>query len=165
MDTKILYIVRHAKAEDYYSATNDYDRKLVEKGISRAQQIAYLIKDEQSLKESTAFISSSASRAVATAEIFADILGYDPSNIKQTKRIYEAHYRDILQEINYINQDIDTLFVFGHNPGLSNLISYLTDENIYLKTSNVAKITLEEGIQFSELTSGIATLKYVFTDK
>ena len=162
---KKLYIIRHAKAEDYKLAPTDYNRQLINKGIVRAQHIARLLVEELSPNTSIKFLSSSAKRALQTAEIFADILNYEPAKIKQTKHIYEAHYRDILQEINKIEDDIDELFVFGHNPGLSHLISYLTDQNIYLRTSYVAQVTLEKDILFSELTSGIATLNHVFTDK
>lgn len=164
MMQKTLYIIRHAKAKDFSFVVRDFDRQLVDKGKIRATNIASQILYDLPKEGKIQLLTSSAARAIETANIFAHTLGYKQEAIVQTASIYEAKHLDILQEINKIPDDIDTLLVFGHNPGLSQLIAFLTDEYIYLKTSSVAKIKLEEGFHFSELTAGIATLTNVFTD-
>lgn len=163
MQKKLLYLVRHAKAEDHSFAKRDHDRDLIDKGRSRAVQIATDLANELEVTTNTLAISSTANRARQTAELFCDTLGYPQEKIQLTKAIYEAFYLDILRTINAVGSDVDTLIVFGHNPGFSDLTNYLTDSFIDLKTSHVAVIELEEGMDFSTLSGSTAKLKNVLT--
>lgn len=158
---KKLYLIRHAKAEDYSLAKKDYDRNLIAKGKERAKQIATLLKEEFVLTPQTKVLSSSANRAIQTAELFCKILNYPVTEIRQDKNIYEARYLDILKSINSTADSVENLLVFGHNPGLSDLTHYLTDAYVDLKTSEVAIIELEEGIDFTSLAGGTASLSHV----
>lgn len=155
---KKLYLVRHAKAELPNWDKRDYDRNLIERGIERAQHIATALKQIITVNEKTAVISSSANRAIQTAQLFCEILDYPLEQIIQNKNIYEAHYLEILKAINVVNNTNDNLVVFGHNPGLSDLTNYICNSGIDLKTAHVAVISLEEGIDFSSLSGGTATL-------
>lgn len=160
---KKLYLVRHAKAEDHSFAKHDHERDIIDKGRLRATQIAQDLAKELTLTEHAKVIASTANRAKQTAELFCDILGYPAEKIQSTKSIYEAFYLDILRSINKVGGDVDTLLVFGHNPGLSDLTNYLTDSYIDLKTSHVAVITLEEGIDFAALSGSTAKLSHILT--
>ena len=164
MKPKTLFLIRHAKAEEFSFFQKDYDRNLMNKGITRAKHIASKLKDVIRTEEEILVISSSANRAIQTAHIFCDILNYPQNHIIQTQNIYEAHYLDILNEINKVPDHIDTLFVFGHNPGLSNLTNELCNSYIELKTSEAAQIELLENFTFAELSAGTAQLKKVFTE-
>src|SRR5690606_41721411 len=119
MKTKTLYLIRHAKAEEHSFFKRDYDRNLTEKGKERAQQIAIQLAQQLVITPQTSVLSSSANRAIQTAELFCDIIGYPIDQIRQDKSIYEAHYSDILNAINGIPAEVDILLVFGHNPGRS----------------------------------------------
>lgn len=164
MNTKKLFIVRHAKAEEHSFATNDYKRNLIERGELRATKIARLLKDTITINSQTLFVSSSANRAIQTAELFCSELDYPISSIIQTKEIYEADYKTILKIINQIPNHIETVVIFGHNPGLSDLTNYICNSYITLKTSAVAAITLEKDLNFSELSGNTAYLDKIFTE-
>lgn len=163
MQNKLLYLIRHAKAEEHSFAKRDHDRDLVEKGKVRATEIANALSKTFRLTENTHVISSTANRAIQTAELFCNQLQYPLQNIQQEKSIYEAYYLDILRVINQTPDHIDTLLVFGHNPGLSDLTNYLTDSYIDLKTSHVAVIEVDKNIAFETLSGGTATLKEIFS--
>lgn len=163
MQKKLLYLVRHAKAEEHSFAKRDHDRNLIEKGRSRAAQIATDLANELEVTANTLVISSTANRARQTAELFCDRLGYPQEKIQLTKAIYEAFYLDILRRINAVGPEVDALVVFGHNPGFSDLTNYLTDSYIDLKTSHVAVIALEDGIDFASLSGSTAKLIKVLT--
>lgn len=163
MQKKLLYLVRHAKAEEHTFAKPDHDRDIIEKGRSRAAHISTDLSKELTLRENTLVMSSTANRARQTAELFCDTLGYPKEKIEFTKSIYEAFYLDILRRINSISAAVDILVVFGHNPGLSDLTNYLTDSYVDLKTSHVAVIELEDGIDFSTLSGSTAKLLHVLT--
>lgn len=161
MKTKTLYLIRHAKAEEYSFGRRDYERNLMEKGKESAREIATILSHQFNPTSSTRVLSSSANRAIQTAELFCSIIDYPLEQIVQDKNIYEAYYLDILNAINNTATVIDTLLVFGHNPGLSELATYLTNVYVNLKTSYVAVIKLEKGLDFNELSGGTATLKTV----
>lgn len=163
MKSKTLYLIRHAKAEDHSFQKRDYDRNLVSKGIERAKLIADKLKlDLPSAK--TLVISSSANRAIQTADIFCEIFNYPKFDIRHEKSIYEAHYKDILTVINSVANDMETVLVFGHNPGLSDLANYICNTHIDLKTAHVAKINLEKDFFFRELSSNTGYLEKVITE-
>ncbi len=164
MKTKTLYLIRHAKAEEYAFGKRDYDRNLTEKGKERAVQIASTLAQQLHPTPSTQILSSSANRAIQTAYLFSEIIGYPMDQILQDKSIYEAYHLDILHAINKTSMDVDTLLVFGHNPGISELTTYLTNVYVDLKTSHVAILELEEGLDFKDLSGGTATLKTVITE-
>lgn len=155
---KTLYLVRHGKAEDHNLSKGDYYRELVQKGLDRSEKIASELSKLVSIDKQSLVISSPASRAIQTAEIFCKQLSYSPNKIQQVESIYEAHFTDILHVINQVEEDYNQLFIFGHNPGLSNLCNYLSHSEIELATSNVAILNLEDGINFSMLSGGSANL-------
>ncbi len=162
MKNKKLFLIRHAKAEGYSFSQKDYNRVLIEVGINRAQERASQIKSHIDINSSTLILSSSAPRAIQTATIFCEIWNYPLADIIQNKNIYEAYLMDILNEINQVADTVNTLVVFGHNPGLSNLANYICNTYISLSTSSAAEIILEEGLNFAELSENTATLKQVF---
>lgn len=155
---KTLYLIRHAKAEEHSFSKDDFYRDLQKKGRERAERIAQKLKDTLKIDEKTLVISSSANRAIQTAELFCEVLGYPQESIHQTRDIYEAHFMDILKVINSVPEEYDTLLIFGHNPGLSNLTNYLSHSEIELATSNVSILQLEGDLTFEMLGGGTANL-------
>ncbi|OYD46960.1 hypothetical protein CHU00_02515 [Sphingobacterium cellulitidis] len=153
-----LYLIRHAKAEEHTFTKDDFDRDLQKKGRDRAHRIAEELKKTLQIDDKTLVISSTANRAIQTAEIFCEVLNYPKDTIQQTREIYEAHFMDILKVINTVADKYDTLLVFGHNPGLSNLTNYLSHSEIELATSNASILQLEDDLSFEMLAGGTAKL-------
>ncbi|MGN0002417.1 MAG: SixA phosphatase family protein [Sphingobacterium composti] len=162
MKSKNLYLIRHGKAEDHSLLKRDYERNLVEKGRYKSLTIATKLKDDLS-SNNLLIISSTANRALQTAEIFCQKIAYPIQDIQLEKSIYEAYHTEILKVINLVNNDIDNIIVVGHNPGLSDLANYLCESCINLNTSHVAKIILPEGFNFSEVSGGTCHLETVIT--
>ncbi|WP_037499286.1 SixA phosphatase family protein [Sphingobacterium deserti] len=165
MDSKKLYIIRHGKAEEHSFSKEDFNRDLVEKGIARSLAVAEKIKTKISpIDKRTLIISSTANRAAQTARIFAQSLGYPEEEIVWEPTIYEAHYLHILKRLNQVSANYDRVLLFGHNPGLSDLIDYIANEYINLKTSYAACLTLEEGLDYSTLSANTARLEHVIEE-
>lgn len=166
MGIKSLYIIRHAKAEIPSFEKEDYGRDLLPKGIKRATLIAEKLKAElPAIDEKTLIISSTANRAMQTARIFANVLGYPDKRIQWEPHIYEAHYLVLMKLINRIKAQYDRVLLFGHNPGLSNLVYYISDRYVDLKTAHIAHLELEEGIDYALLSANTANLKEVLTEQ
>jgi phosphohistidine phosphatase len=118
-----LIIVRHAKSlhEEYVS--RDIERHLFERGYSDASLSAdwCIIKK---LKPDF-ILSSPAIRAYSTALIFANKFGFSPDKIQLKNAIYEATYRSLLLVLEESMNGEGTYMLFGHNPGLTDLINFL----------------------------------------
>ena len=165
MESKSLYIIRHAKAEWPTYEKDDFNRDLLPKGQSRATLIAEKLKAQLPVvDEKTLIVSSTAHRAAQTAKIFSKILGYPENRIQWEPKIYEAHYLILMKLINNLSASFDRVLLFGHNPGLSELVNYTTDRYVDLKTAHIAYLELEEGIDYSLLSANTATLKGVLTE-
>ncbi len=165
MEKKSLYLVRHGKAEEHTFTKKDSERDLIQHGIARSASIAETLKQRLlPIDEKTLIISSTANRAAQTAKIFAEMLAYPAENIQWEPRIYEAHYLLILKCINDISANYDQVLVFGHNPGLSDLVEYVANEFVNLKTAHVACLTLEEGIDYASLSANTAKLDNILTE-
>lgn len=162
MNEKTIFLIRHAKAEDSTLLKSDFDRQLKSSGKKKAKEIAGQLKDKINFESNTIVLSSSAQRAIETAIIFCQEWSYPIQRIIQLDTIYEAHYLTILSEINKLPNTVDTVILFGHNPGLSSLTNYLCSTYITLTTAAAAEIRLEENLNFSELSAETAYLKHVF---
>ena len=111
---KRLVIVRHAKTEQQ-GYDRDFDRELVDRGIEDAKNIVEDLK-EWKIKPDQ-IISSPAKRAITTARLFADGLGFPSREIIENEGLYfDFTTQDFLDMVHEIPEEVNTLFVFGHNP-------------------------------------------------
>ena len=158
---KILYLIRHAKS-DWYKGVQDFERPLNERGMKDAPRMGKYLYNENVKPDR--IISSDTNRAISTARLIANELDYDLNEIFANSNLYHANPKTILREIWKASNDCNSLFVFGHNPGISGLVEYLTDEYIELKTCCVAKITFDLDY-WNTLVSGTGVLNKVISPK
>jgi phosphohistidine phosphatase len=135
---KKLLLIRHAKAEKE-TAGKDIDRPLKYIGIQDATFMAERIKEKAFIPQ--LIITSPALRTKTTAEIFADTLKL--SGIKTNKAIYEASQQTWLKVITQLPGEYDFVAIVGHNPGVSQILTYLTGEAREVHTSTVVIIDFE----------------------
>lgn len=152
---KHLFIVRHAKS-DWSFDVSDFDRPLNSRGFKNAPQMAKLLAEYTVNPQ--LLISSPAKRAITTAQIFAEYLAIPMNEIKLEPRIYEAMPNTLLQIISELDNDIDSVAFFGHNPGLTLLVNYLADENIYnLTTCSIVHIRFDDVADWASVSGGMGT--------
>jgi phosphohistidine phosphatase len=117
---KTLYLIRHAKSSWDDLDLNDVERPLNERGKKDAPRIGKRLKEKNIFPD--VMLSSPAKRAFETCRIIAKILGYPDEKIKTDKRLYHANQDQLLkvvQEIEDLNDIEESVFIFGHNPGLT----------------------------------------------
>ncbi len=127
---KRVVIVRHAKAVPY-GYDDDFTRDLTDRGVNDAQEIGKELKNIAIVPD--AMFSSPANRAIQTALIFAENLGFNKKNIIEIEDIYNglttSEFLDLIKEL---PQTTKTAFFFGHNPGFHyfaiNLLENFYDE-------------------------------------
>lgn len=122
---KTLHLLRHAKASFGSPFLSDIQRPLDERGKKDAQLMALAIHQSNCLF-STVCVSS-AIRACSTIEQIQIVLA-DKLDIKihVTKDLYTFDYEELLDWLYQQNDVLDELFLVGHNPALSELVSFLT---------------------------------------
>jgi phosphohistidine phosphatase len=136
---KTLILVRHAKSGwKNDPAIEDFDRPLNRRGERDAPAMAARLA-ESGIKVD-ALLSSPACRALSTAEAFSRELNLP---IQTDARIYEAGVAELQAAVRDLDDANRSVALFGHNPGISDFLRYLTEENFAdLPTAGIAVIEL-----------------------
>ena len=121
---KQIILIRHAKSSWKDYTIDDFDRPLNKRGKRDAPFMAEKLRDRGLVID--LIISSPANRAITTAKTFAEILGYSANNIRQDKSIYEAATQTIISIINELEDEVNTVILFGHNPAFTYAANYLS---------------------------------------
>lgn len=87
-------------------------------------------------------VSSTANRARSTAELVAGVLE-DRPEIEETRDLYLASPHTALDVIADLGGAADPLLVVGHNPGVTALVTLLTDVCEEMPTAALAAIELD----------------------
>lgn len=124
---KNLFLLRHAKSSWKDTLIDDFERPLTKRGKRDATQMAHNF-SEKGFKVDL-IISSSAKRTLDTAKIFADIINYK-SDILFKDLLYEASNQKILELINQLPEKCKSIIIVCHNPGITNIVSYLSGQYI-----------------------------------
>lgn len=136
---KQLIIVRHAKSDWGDFNLKDFDRPLNHRGHKNAPEMAERLVSKDIKPD--AIVSSPALRAITTAKYFASGWSLNADQLTTKANIYEANTKTLLNVINGLDDQFNTIALFGHNPGLTDLLNYLTDEYIAnMPTCSVAII-------------------------
>lgn len=140
---KNLFLVRHAKSSWKYKKLTDLERPLNERGKRDAPFMGKLL-SRQKIKPDI-IMSSPANRALSTAKFFCDEIDFTFENVKIQSELYMADSEELLEVIGNIEASANTVMIFSHNPGITDLYNRLSDEYIEnIPTCGIA------GIQFSE---------------
>lgn len=145
-----LHLLRHAKTNQQSETGRDFDRKLLPKGVQQCLEISDFLEKLDNYEVHC----SSSMRTRQTYELISPKVA--TANIHFWDDLYHASHLELLQFINSLETSKDILLI-GHNEGISDLASYLTDQFISLKTCGY--ICLEADISsWSELSKGQAKI-------
>ena len=130
---KKLIIIRHAKSSWNDPFLDDHQRPLAERGLRDCPRMGQRLKRRDVMPD--LIISSDAERAKSTALIISEQLHFPKNQIQFTRELYHASSSEIMKVIKKVNNDYDTLMIFGHNPGFNDLIGDMGEEIENLPTS------------------------------
>jgi phosphohistidine phosphatase len=154
---RTLYLLRHAKASSGEEGGRDFDRTLETQGRGAAAKVGFVLASEK--LTNPLFLSSPAVRARQTTEIVLNRL--PPQQVAHfDSRIYEANLSSLLTTLSEINDETEVVVLVGHNPGLENLLRFLTGEIRGVTTAGLAKILLSSK-SWRDLNQGEGTLSWV----
>lgn len=153
---RTLYIVRHAKSSWADTGMSDFERPLNERGLHDAPMMAKRF--DERLEPVALLMSSPAKRALTTAEFFAAALEDAP--VHEIPELYLADPKTLLYIIGKLPDGVRQAMLFGHNPGLSELVDLLTDDGIgEMATCSIVRIDFSAE-SWQEVAAGTGVLKW-----
>ncbi|QEN07102.1 hypothetical protein EXM22_03540 [Oceanispirochaeta crateris] len=132
-----LVLIRHGKS-GWDSGADDFDRSLNSQGLKDAPFMAEILKKRGIIP--TRIISSPALRALTTARIMSEVL--ECPVIEEKKELYLASSQIILETAMTSMEEEESLFIVGHNPGISLAAQQILGHNVDMPTSCVVVIDL-----------------------
>lgn len=136
---KVLYIGRHAKSSWDFPGRADIDRPLAERGVTNAYDMAQRMRSRDD--KPGCIISSPANRALHTAIIYARELNVPFTDLLIDEALYMAGEDSILQIITGMDDHVDSVMVFGHNPDFTHFANYFLSDQIYnIPTCGVVRL-------------------------
>ncbi|QHS57698.1 histidine phosphatase family protein [Mucilaginibacter sp. 14171R-50] len=118
---KKLLLIRHAKAT-HESGYSDFERPLTDKGFKQCELMAARL-IAAGIKPGM-MMASPALRTLSTANVFSQVLGLQQAITN--KDIYDASENTLLKVISELPNDKDYVAIVGHNPGISQVLYYLS---------------------------------------
>ena len=157
---KTLVLIRHAKSSWDFPHLRDYERPLNARGEKDAPEMARRLAKLDIKPDMVC--SSGAERAIQTAKTITTFLHYPAYEIEVDDRIYHASSKSLLEYIKRIEHPANTIYLVGHNPGLTEFLNLVADENIEnIPTCGIAGIEFRIE-KWSEVKSGLG--KLIFYD-
>ncbi len=145
-----LYIIRHAIAQPIGSKNDftDEKRKLTSQGRDLMREAARGLRKLG--LQFDLILTSPLVRAVETAEIVAEALGYDQALVQQTVNLAPgASFAELFSEVKRHN-GIESIALVGHQPDLGALVSTLVwgdgRASVPLKKGSVCSIDVMETV-------------------
>lgn len=121
---KRLTLIRHAKSSWNYPELTDFERPLNGRGRRDAPAMALRIARKLGMPD--LWVSSPASRAITTARLFTEALAVPATDLLLNSDVYDADIEQLLDVLATLPARAHRVWLFGHNPGLSELSQWLS---------------------------------------
>jgi phosphohistidine phosphatase len=138
---KTLLLVRHAKSSKGDPALRDIERPLNDRGRRTASKMGKRLA-KRGVKPDL-ILSSPATRALTTAEIIGKKLGYNRKDIVLDDQLYAVEANNLLRVIRKLDEKLNSVILFGHNPELTDLAHRLSSDITDMPTCAVAEFAFD----------------------
>lgn len=160
---KTLILMRHAKAVNADGLQSDFDRNLNERGKEDAAEMGHRLLGKKIIPD--LIVCSAAKRTSKTAKIIADQLEYNEHNIQKEFELYNCTVEEAIGVIRNVSDENKTVILVGHNPAITSLAGYLTNEFVEgLPTAGQACIQFK-GISWKQVARNLGELIWVDVPK
>ena len=148
---------------DKAGGQKDIERTLNAIGLQNASRMGMKLKEEAYAFD--IILSSPADRALTTATLIAEQVGYDPARIHINEEIYEASVRTLLQTVNNFKNEWSSVLLVGHNPSVSYLAEYISDGEVgSVATCGMVHLTFDTD-NWMEVSQGSGKFdSYIYPD-
>jgi phosphohistidine phosphatase len=139
-----LYLLRHGIAEKDRPGLSDADRALTQEGRRKLRQVMKAARDAK--VEPALIVTSPLKRAVQTAEVAQEVLGYQKQILRSRVLLPGSSAEQVWDEVR-VHKDESSLMLVGHNPLFAELSGYLlgsADMEVDFKKGALLRIDFEE---------------------
>lgn len=136
---KTLLLLRHGKSSWTDASLADHDRPLKKRGREAAKRMGRLIRELNLVPDH--ILSSSAARAVATAELAAKEAKCD-GQVEVALLLYHADPSAFVAVVSRVPSHFERVLIVGHNPGLEDWLDRLIGRVETFPTAALAQIEL-----------------------
>ncbi len=155
----MLYLLRHAKSSWDDPALTDHERPLAPRGCRDAKRIASHLRERAI--EPELVLCSTAARTRETLELVRPSLG--APTVLLEEELYGASADELLARLRRVPDEVESVLLVGHNPGLQELALVLAAggdelERLEAKFPTAALATLALATTWSRLGPDGATL-------
>ncbi len=134
-ETRTLILMRHAKSSWSEPGLGDFDRPLNARGRAAAPLIGRQLRDAK--LDVDVLLASTAVRVRETLELLLPAWMYEGPIVRE-KQLYLASPQTIMTFVSSLDSQWQSTMVVGHNPGMSELLSYLSDQSLEMPTAACA---------------------------
>lgn len=128
---KYLTVIRHAKSSWSQPGLADHDRPLNERGARAAPAMARFLwttylggnDAEPLLPAPDRLLSSTALRALSTAQIMRETFHLETERLILDQNLYLAGEQKLLSRVRQLDESWQHVLLFGHNPGLHDFVN------------------------------------------
>ena len=131
--------MRHAKSSWKDDSLEDHERPLKKRGRKDAKRIAKVIHKNDLVPD--LILSSSAVRSRETVEIVIKTLDYE-NKVEFSEKLYMGEPQDFIDALCNLSQELDTVMIVGHNPGLEAYLQIIDGEIESVPTAGLGYLVL-----------------------
>ncbi|MFB9054246.1 histidine phosphatase family protein [Formosa undariae] len=155
---KTVVLIRHGKSSWKYNV-NDRERPLKKVGIQNTIKVCNQFKINSEIQLQNVF-SSPAKRARDTCDLFIQTYNATQEfNVEINEDLYDFDGASLKHFIKSLDNDLDTVFIFGHNNAFNNFVNTFGD--VYIEnvpTSGLVNLEFDIN-NWSDLKPGVLKLK------
>ncbi len=156
--SRILYLVRHATAENPSAFQRDHDRELTPEGIIEAARMGRYLTNQNA--KPACIVSSTAARALKTAQVMAEQFAIEPADIEPVDSLFDGGPRAYLAAVNSIPADCASLMLVGHNPDISYFAEFLTHQAVASMDKGEVIAVKFENLTWAEISGRTGTVLF-----
>jgi phosphohistidine phosphatase len=139
-----LYLLRHGVAEKDRPGLSDADRALTQDGRRKLRQVMRAAREAN--VQPTLILSSPLKRALQTAEVAQELLGYKNKIVRSKALLPGSTVEQVWDEVR-VHKDERSLMLVGHNPLFAELSGYLlgsAEMQVEFKKGALLRIDFED---------------------
>ncbi len=163
MVVKRLYLIRHAKSSWSQPGLEDFQRPLNGRGRNDGAAMAKRLGDAGIIPD--LIVASPAVRTRETAQLLARGTGYSEAAIQYDPNLYLGSFSYHCRLLTAIFQQVDVLFLIGHNNTMSELAVHLSGRDLgNMPTCGIVALEYTEEIGFVDM-DGMGRLLFFWFPK
>lgn len=136
---KTILILRHAKSSWSNSGLADIDRPLNKRGKRDAPRMGSLLREQDIVPD--LILSSPARRAKKTVQAVSEYSSFD-GEIEIVPDFYPGDPETFIVTLMSVPDQVDSVMIVAHNPGLEEFLYELAGESARMPTSALAQVAL-----------------------